>query len=498
MPNRYLFAPACLALLLALLPLELTAQRLLGVRWETPDGTEQARRELEAFHRIGITYLEIDRMLSPSVWAMIDELNFKTFGALPIRFPVAHTFSEPDSSFLDMMESLVRHYAGQESVQAIGLFQYGPVGDARFIEAVTPFIRQINNSFSGEIYYLTKPTDSFATGTLFDFKMISIKTTNGVRAFSNSDEAIYSYSPSEELKPYLTPVKHFLEETASVPAPVYFDSQWLLETLKVYPEFRQTIQLYASDPEPVFATPKEFIQTTSSHSLIVLLLVFVWGCFAVNYSFSPIFRRSMFRYFLGHKFYVDDIIQRHIRSMGPTGIMLLLHVILAGIAIYCYINAAFSDLAVEALSFHLPLSFLGGNFMASAVVGTSLATLAIEAICVIWLYLTNRRMRKLSQVVNLYAWPMQLNLLLVTVMVTLLMAGSHATLISVLATGVLLIFLGSFIITSLDTIKYVKNKYLYLAGTTFLYSTFWIALFIWLFNNTYLTDIYSLAQWLSQ
>lgn len=497
MSHRHLLTYVCLAFLL-FLPSTLAAQRQLGIRWEAPDNIEQARRELEIFHRLGFSYLEVNRMLSPSVWAKIDELNFSTFGALPIRFPLAHTFFEPDSSLLNRIEHLTRHYSSQESVQAIGLFQYGLARDDGFTKSLGPFVEQIHNSFQGALYYQTKQSDSLAAGELIDFKLMSINAPDDLQIHSYGEEIVYSYNPSEELESHLTPVKHFLEETISVPTPVFFDSQWMLQTLERYPEFQQTIQLYASDPEPVFATPEEHLQTSSSHSLIVLLLIFVWGCFAVNYSLSPVFRRSMFRYFLGHKFYVDDIMQHHIRSVAPAGVMLLLHVLLAGIAIYCYVNAVFSDLAIEALSLHLPVSFSGDTFMAFVIVWTCLATLTLEAVCLVWLYLTNRRMRKFSQAVNLYAWPMQLNLFIATAMVTLLMAGYHSASISVLAVIFLLVFLSSFIITSLDTVKYVKKKYLYLTGTVFLYSSFWIALLIWAFNNTYLKDVYNLARWLSQ
>lgn len=493
----YLFAVICFALFLICLPLDLAAQRQIGIRWQVPDDIERASRELDIFQELGITYLEVNRELPPPVWSKIHKLDLNIFGALPIRFPLPHTFSDPDSASLDMIRDLITHYSSQKNVQAISLFQYGPVQNERFTKALIPYVQQIKEIYSGGLYYLAERPDSAVTDSLFDFKMVSIEADDSIETPGENTQVIYYYNPSDEFEPYITPVKRFLEETSSVSAPVFFNSQWMLEVLNTYPGIQQTIKLYTSDPDPVFATPEENLPATSPHSLIILLLIFIWGGYAVNYSLSPVFRKSLFRYFMGHRFYVEDIMQRHIRSMAPAGVMLLLHAILAGIAAYCFISVTFSDLGIEALSFHLPVSILGGNFIASVVVVTCLVTLAIEGTCLLWLFLTNPHMRQLAQVVNLYAWPMQLNLFIVTCMVTLLMAGYYPLMISILGVLFLLVFLSAFVITSFDTARYVKNKHWYLAGTAVVYCGAWITLFIWVFSHTYLMDIYGLALSLS-
>lgn len=500
-PVRYILTIASFAVCLICLPSELRAQRQIGIHWEVPEDINQASQQLELFSQLGLTHLEVDGALPDPVWKKIDELGFSVFGLLPIQFPVPRTFAQPDSIFLESVTSLVSHYAGHPSVEAIGLFQYGLVQDERFAEAVEPYAQQINQAYSGKLYYLTSQADSHQTRQWFDFELISVQIdisgeNRQLEGFI-SDTSAYYYNPSEELHSYLTPVKGFLEATSGSSLPVFFNSSWLLNILDQYPDFSQTLQLYTGEEKPVFATPREQLPASHSKAPVTILLIIVWGIFAITYSFSPVFRRSLSRYFIGHRFYVDDVMKRHIRSMGPAAIMLLLHAILAGIVVYCLLTVNFSNLGIRALSTHIPISIGGGNFLISAVGGTILASLVIEGISVLWLRIINSGIKQLAQVVNLYIWPLLLNLCLATAVVTLMQAGYGPAIITILGALFFLIFYSSFLITSVDTGRFMKTKKWLVTGTNIIYLLLLLVFIIQVAYTPYLQDIFRLGLWLS-
>lgn len=477
------------------------AQRTLGVRWNVPDDQAEALSQLDTLEKLGVSYLEVTERPADEIWKKIDTLGFRVYGHLPISFPLVNTFSEPDSSLLAGISTYVNHYAAQASVEAIGLFKYGAVQKEAFDTGIQPIVSQIKENYSGNLYYTTVRNETTAFDKLVDFKMLVRKVSNDfgftVSDTSSHNPGGYVYHPGTELKSYLNPFSQFLDSVSKAPAPVFVDSEWLFAMLNKYPDFANTVELYNSDSEFIFPTPEENIENTFNHSLIVLLLVLIWGLFTANHHLSPVYRKSLTRYFTGHVFFVEDVMDRHIRSIGPATIVLLQNILLAGICTYSLGKVLFSPLALEAIYYHYPIILLFDNPSLSLFLLGCISGFVLTLISVVWIRISNKEVKQTRQVLNLYAWPLQINFFIATVIVALLSTGNNPAIMVALAIIFSLIHISAFIITAADTSKYLKKqKALFITVSIILYCVLWIGLGVWILRSS-IPQVFKLALSLS-
>ncbi len=481
------------------------AQRSISVSWDMPENYPEARSQLNTLKNLGVSTIEINTLPGDRTWSAIDTLGFRVYGRIPVSFPLVSTVSEPDSALVNLIREYVTAYAAQASVSAIGLFQYGAVHKAAFDTSLQPFIRQIRETFEGSLYYTTVRSRPAPVDDLFDFKMLENRIAErfiNEAEFTLADTIAgpiggYLYAPENNFKNYLKPFKDFLDRVPEKESTVFVHSNWLFNMLEKHPELRNTITLYNSESEFVFPVPNEDVTDGANHSLIVLLLVLIWGLFAVNYHLSPVYRKSLVRYFNSHIFFVEDVMNRHIRSVGPAVIILIQNILLAGICSYSLGTMLFSPLGYEAIFHHYPFLLLFGNPPLTFFLAGCLFALILTLISIIWLRISNMSVSQTRQVVNLYALPLQINFLVVTLMAALLATGNRPVLLVLLALLFALIHISAFIIAAIDTSRYLKKqKVLFYTLSIALYCVIWIGSGIWLLSSR-LPEVIQLALSLS-
>lgn len=460
------------------------AQRTIGVRWVEPNNQANALAELDTLNKLGISYLEISHLPNAEIWEKIDSLDYRVFGQVPISFPIVKTFAEPDSALMETISSYVNHYSAQSAVEAIGLFKFGAVHRSSFDTTLKPFVRQIRGNYSGKIYYTTTKSEAVTFDQRVDFK-ISLSQVSYDFKFSVIDTTAqnigaYIYKPREELSGYLNPFNKFLDSLSKKPVPVFVNSDWLFAILDKYPDFANTVALYNSDDEFIFPTPKENITDTPDHSLIVFLLILIWGLFALNYHLSPVYRKSWIRYFTSHVFFVEDVMDRHIRSIGPSLIVILQNILLAGICTYSLGTILFSPLGLDAVFFHYPiLLFFNAPSFSLFLIGCFFS-LVLSLLSILWIRISNKSVRQTRQVLNLYAWPLQINFLVGTIAVALLTSGNHPAIMVILVAVFAAVHISAFIIAAIDTSKYLlKRRVLFFASSIILYCFLWVGFAVW-------------------
>lgn len=479
------------------------AQRQLAVHWEIPESQSEASRQLQKLHNSGISILEIDQIPSESTWRQIEELDFSVYAAIPIRFPTQQTFAEPDSSLIEKVETFSSSYGQQASVSSIRLFAYGQITEPEFLEALRPYIRQLKSFANTDIYALSAHLPSEALLPL-DFYIYELEVTpenynqlvipeptNKLRGFS--------YKPTEELGDLITPFKNIIDATSEYPdLPVFMDSGWLFPILEQYPDFERTLSALADEKDPVFPLPTETIPEPSQSIAIPILLLAIWGIFAIHYSGSPLYRKSLFRYFTSHNFFVDDIFRRHIRTSLPSIIIICQNALLLAICFYALFESLFSRLGREALLHHYPWLLFFGNTSISIFLFTFCTIFLLSFIFILWLYFSNKAFTNISQVATLYSWPLQLNLVITTILVPVYMAGNNAFIITILTFMALAVFVISFVLASIDTLKYMRSrKGLFLLGTTGIYIVLLVGIVSFLVASEGFWEVISLSLSLS-
>lgn len=463
--------------------------------WEIPENPQTALADLERFHEIGLSILEIKESPLPIVWEQIHELGFSVYGNLSIEFPITQTFEEPDSLFIEQIEKRAANFLAQASVQGLGLFEFGSIHRDDFLNAAQPFINQLRNA-GAKIYFVSGRTLPPAL-ELADFIIYQKHLTpRNLNSFSlPTDPAIQGYrlSVSPDLKGLFIPFNRFLNETPSDRI-IFLDSEWLFVMLDKYPHFKNTLLSLSREQNAVFPVPDETVPEQNRTTIPILVLLIAWGLTAILYSSNPLYRKSLFRYFSGHKFFIKDIFDRHIRSPWPAFIIIFQNGLLISTSVFCVFSIFFSPMGQNAFYHYFPALALLGRGPLSLFCWTFMIVLAFSAVSIIWLFSLHKRLNSITQIATIYAWPLQVNIVLVTAAIALFASGGNESILALLSLFALLIFLLSFIFTSFDAARFIYGKpKLYLIGTTGIYIILIGALIAWLLTQDDLRNVMDLA-----
>lgn len=489
-----------LVLLLMGSSFSLHAQRSVGVKWEMPDNQEAAIKQLQQYHELGISIIEVQSPLTNSVWEEINRLEFEVYGNLGIKFPTTTTFSDPDSSLLTSIQKKSSIYLSQPSVSAINLFEHGATHRSSFFKVLQPIARQLKMLREVNLYYTSRllaTQDTLLSDFIIQDIYVIPQNINTLSVTQDSTIGGYIYSPSKDLYNYLTPFKKVLDITSPASGkPIFVHQSWLDSILDTHPDFSKTLHSVISKPDAVFPLPKESIPDSRASVLPILVLLFIWGTVALHFNSSPLYRKSLFRYFSAHKFFIEDIYQRHIRSSFPALLIILQNAFLLSTCIFVTYSTVLSPLGKEALLFHFPNLSMFGNGALSLFFWTIAGSLIISFLSILWLYLTHKKINSLTQTATIYAWPQQINILLGTLVITFFSADASNMLIVIFTILAFLIFILSFLLASIDTARFAKSKILHQIKTSGLYLAVWGGLLGWILTNKQWMDIINLSLFL--
>jgi len=473
------------------------AQRTLGVQWQVPNNTQTAKAELKQFEKLGITILQIDAPLSPALWQAADSLDFDVWGELGIRFPTATTFGSPDSALVAQIQNRASAYLSQPSVDAMGLFSFGATGESSFWEQLAPIASQIRANRSVRLYhsgYSPAVSDTIVSNFLIYNTHVTAATVDSISIPITQKVGGYLYAPSTALSSYLYPLNQFIDKTALAPdIPILVQSDWLLVTLERHPQVADLLQDLAAESNPAFALPEEDLPKPQSSTLPIIVLLVVWGSIAFHYHSSPIYRKSIFRYFSAHKFFVNDIFQRHIRSPLPAIFIILQTALLTAASVFAAFSVAISETGLEALFFHFPILTIWGNSVFALFIWAISISLLLSLVSILWLYLSHKSIKSLTQIATIYAWPLQLTFLLSTITITLFASG--AANYWIISGGILTVLVNilSFVIAAGDLNRFSRSTISFLLKTTVLYAFLWIGVATVILLNNQWTEAISLA-----
>lgn len=477
------------------------AQTEIGVEWDVSGDQSHAVDELQAFQELGITHLSVDTLLSDTLWSEIDSLDMEVYAEVPFYYPTISSFAAADSSTLDNYRNYLQHFASQPAVTAIGLFRFGQTQSPDFAEALEPFVQELQSTYSGNIFYIGKKTDSNPSDQLLDFKLIGITQkqilNNGIPPPEHSVGGfLYNTTEKDTL---IRPVDNLLSIADNNDIPVFFESGWLLNTIEAYPELADTIQHYLTTGEIVLPLPQEPNQSDmNQHSFAVIILLLIWGIFTLNYHINPLHRKATTRYFTAHRFLVDDIMQRHLRSLTPGLLILLQHILAGGLVSYVMASALFSEYGLQAIAYHFPIATFFGDILPSIFIWGCLVTLLLHLLSLGWIGLLNKKINHISQVLLVYCWPLQINFVVVTLMVTFLTAFKFSWLFYLSSAVFGLILIANFVVSAVDTANFLKKgRGLFLLLSAGIYSAATLAFGIWMLNQQEWIEVVQLALQLS-
>lgn len=476
--------------LLSILLLSLTCgsvqgQRVLGVIWDLPAEESRAIQQLRQFRDLGISALELQQIPSRRVWYEINQGNFTVYGSLGILFPTAHTFAEADSTFGMRVGDAIRDFAAQPAVKALNLFTHGAVHQADFNRAAASFFSRFRTLREVKLYHTGRWAPAHA-GLPARFYMhdihLSPANTDSLTIPASSTLLGYRYRPPDVLKELVTPLQRVARGTSGHPQkPLFMEGNWLLSMVEKHPRLRKTLHSLSSDADPVFPIPSEAQPSQSTSPLPTLTLLLVWATLAFHYNTSPLYRKSLFRYFTGHTFFLNDIFRQHIRSPFPALVIIMQNALLTAAVAFTIVTNFWSELGLRSLIYHFPDLFLISGSEYDIFIAFFGFTLVFSLAGILWLYFPYTSIVSITQIMTVFAWPMQINIVLGSFVIAVQASGGHATITVFLAGLILLVCLWSFVIAALDASRSLPVKRLrYISVTAGLYLVVLTGLSVWL------------------
>ncbi|MEX0994501.1 MAG: hypothetical protein WD599_03170 [Balneolaceae bacterium] len=433
----------------------------------------------------GISVIEIEGVAPEPLVERLRETTLFLFIKQNRRFTTPVDFEQNEERFWAQDQSLIQFYKSRlgERVTAFGLFHY-PL-------ETSPLMQDRMNRYIGRLQADRDPPLSFYYQSFLPNPL----TPMGPFTFRSS-----RYSPYSQL--LNTSVVHFYAGDAAIPSLialrellrktlerdqsiVILELEWLLEQIDRFDLLTNALQTYASNQEILFPLPSPPDPDPSPNWMVIFLVV-VLATYFFHYRFHPIYKRSLFRYFTAHKFFVEDVMDHRLRSPVTGMILFLQHVLLCGLFAWSSVQILFTSLGLEALFHHFPfLGRFGTNSFTFFIWGT-IAGGILQTLSVLWIHLPNRKTRSFGQTLNLYTWPLHLNLLTILFLVTIYQSGDlNGWILYAIFFLFLFIWINSFNIAAFDCVRFLSRyRMLYLFSTAGIHSILALLVLIYLYTTS--------------
>jgi hypothetical protein len=451
------------------------AQARLGVVWDIPEDIAEAQQQLEQFSDLGITYLEIQEPVNESALLLLQDTPFSIYVRSDEAFHTLSDITNHRNKLIEKYRNLALRYRPELNVVGLGLLTNSQTSDPDFSSAFSPVLNSLKQVSNKSFYFFRD---------------------NSWYHFDNPERAFGVYFNHKEFTPYgliLFDKELKALRTQTNQQILFIPSAWLLEGIKSYPELAKGLHSLKNKAPWVLPLPNSSPSIFSPHWMVLILLL-LWGALAIQIKYLPYVRPMMLRYFLAHGFYVNDIL--HYRERAALGGILLMgmHAIFSGMVAYVCAHLLLTEAGMQAFFHHFPyLAITGTNYVSFFFMGIILLLLT-QIIAVFWLYLPAKNLGHISQAINLYAGAFYADFLLLTVILTLFMAGTGSLIILILSAFFILIWYAAFNLAAIDASQSLgPGKILYLLLTVGLHTIITVGLLIAFLNMSEMLQAVNLA-----
>lgn len=494
---QFLLIASCWLAITFFYPVQATfAQSELGIVWNVPRNESDALKDLDEFRELGAKNLLIQQKISNELRDTLAKSPFNLYISIPINYPTAKDFSRYASEYYQEYRDYIHYYDSLSTVKAYGLFQNGDITSRKFNLNLKILNAKVHEITKKPVFFIQSSQSEMEKDTT-DLSVVSIiipqpnTDTIGIQ-FTDRTAGIYfkpvssGYFNSEQLYELLTKTRR------NKTVPLFLNSEWVKSVTKSHPEMVQVFKDYTHGL-PVLISTRPSRHFDVSESILVLFLLILWVTIAVHYSFEPNYRKSVIRFFTTHHFFVDDVMERLTRLSNSNLIVFAIQVFIGGVFLYTVGQTAFTSTGFSALIYHYPMfGFIDHSMLTLFFLGLA-ATLIYNLICIAWVYFGVTDIGFPGQAITLYSWPQHVNIVLITIMITLRVSNGPAMIIYILALLYVVIVFSSFYLSVFDTTRLNKKSYIQHLKTTIPHFLIILALLFWLLSNTQIIDVIRLS-----
>lgn len=418
--------------------------------------------------QLGIKILEVS---FPSQFNSSVLNDFYLFLETGQNFRTVYELNQNQKSILNSIRINYNSIPAQllDNISAVKLLDYPADYDERFPAAIRDLTSQLSAAVDKPFYYQS----AFAQPGLItdEFDFIADRILTGVDTSGVLSGPVHLFEPSDNVRESLQTLETILNQSFSLPESiVIIPADWFMERMEAQQAFPLIISSYLNGNSISFPMPAKEPESPGINWPVIFLLV-IWISFIMHYKHQPMYMASLPRYFFYHTFFLHDILRKRIRSATSGLLVLFQHTLLTGLFFYLMADAFVSETGLQSLVTHFPAIFYSGfEKLCLFAVGLVFAFFS-HGISVAWLHLLNKKLQQWSQTINLYSWPLHINLIIVTIVVYLVQLSGVYRWLIVAVTAYFLVWFFSFTIAAIDGARFLERyRALYLFLTVGIHS----------------------------
>lgn len=443
--------------------------------------------QLESLLELGIFIIETDQ-----VHVLPTSLNSR-FSLLLKTGPKYATSNQINSNFTLFKQQIIDNYQNSierfpNRVVAVSVLDYPFENTSSFQQSASRLADSLATEIPVPLYFKSILSLSENIPSGFQF------TSNRLQSNKDNISPSTHFIPGDDERESLKTLNNLLNQSLTFDdSLIILPSNWLLNQLEEDPYFQFILQKYINGEPVAIPLPSDDTQRPGVNWSVVLLFL-IWISFVIHYKYQPIYSQSVARYFTNHSFFVMDIMEYRLRNPLPGIYLLLQHAVITGLFFYVAAQVLFSEIGMDILAFHFPFLSWTNNELAALFISGILLALVLQTISILWIYLLNNKLRYFSQIINLYSWPLHINLFSVTFLVMFNQVGFGDEWVMALSIIFGLVWFFSFNIAAIDGAKFLdKYHILNFLSTVGLHVLITVIIFWYIFFSPSIIDPFQFA-----
>lgn len=411
--------------------------------------------DLDNTLKAGIHLIEFS---NPTYFSTRSIDNFFILIGTSDRYVTANRF---ETEMAGLIESTLITYRAFEDIHSdklvgLKLFQFPADYKSTFKTLSENYIEVLSEEISLPFYYQSSKL-LLEEGEVSPYRFVSTYLTNSDDIAFMPNRVLY-FEPGpddlETIKRLEELLKQSFEFNDSI---ILLPSDWFFELLESQPDLHLVFSNYAQGNLVPFPYPNIEAPMPDLNVSVALLLI-IWVLMICLFKYRPNFPDTLYRYFLNHSFFATDTMENRNRNFSDAFIILLLHILTVALFFYTFTNQIFSKNGLDALSHNYPFLLISGSEPLSFFVLGLVLSIFSHFISIIWIYLLNKSMNRIGQAIQLYAWGLSVNFLIVTMIVTLSFWNVSPFWIYVLSALFILVWMMCFNIASIDGARSLERR----------------------------------------
>ena len=432
----------------------------IALEFDKPGLLRLQQADFELFDEASIRILKIRGEFDEEVMSFLEDRPYRYFFSTDRRYLISTGDSRSDSLYLS---GLTEDYGllqnrMSEKVAGYDIAVFPHIRDPETVQLISRFADQLRENINGGIpLFITIPLSETEASIPENINFINF-TVPPFHSFSFLRNQLYSLELSDDDHQNYTNLQKLLERSREADNSVaVLDGEWVIDQMNDSVGMGIILKNYQLSGAVTIPVPEASkVQLTLNLPALILLLLFI--SYILHYKYQPVYRHSLGRFLFNHNFFVDDVIEHRIYLTTPGLILLAQHILLSGLIFLVTARSLISEAGLESLFYHYPLlSSLPQDYYSFFIIGVVVSAFS-KALSILWLHLFNRELRYISQVLTLYTWPLQINLLVVTFAVIGLNSGISDFWMISLFVIFLIIWFMSFNVAAIDGAKALEGK----------------------------------------